>query len=127
MKLRKIAPLAISAVMLVTAAGCGAKEEKSKNGESAEKVTLNMLFNDTDENVQKEMEYVMEHLPEVLPNVEVELDMVPGDAQQYETKVRTLISAGGEGLDVWWERGGSWATPILSSDSALPLDSYLEE
>ena len=101
-------------------------ESSSSDSDSGEKVTLNMLFNDTDENVQAEMAYVMEHLPEVLPNVEVELEMVPGDAQTYETKVRTMISAGGEGLDVWWERGGSWATPILESESALPLDDYLE-
>lgn len=93
---------------------------------TGEKIQLHMLFNDTDENVQKEMEYVMSKLPEVLPNVEVILDMSPGDAQTYETKVRTMIAAGGEGLDVWWERGGSWATPILNSNSALPLDDYLE-
>ena len=30
-------------------------------------------------------------------------------------------------MDVWWERGGSWATPILESESALPLDDYLEK
>ncbi|WP_343249494.1 ABC transporter substrate-binding protein [Diplocloster hominis] len=103
-----------------------AAEAPKETAASGEKVKLNMLFNDTDENVQEEMKYVMEHLPEVLPNVEVELEMSPGDAQTYETKVRTMIAAGGEGLDVWWERGGSWATPILESKSALPLDDYLE-
>ncbi|MEG1847735.1 MAG: extracellular solute-binding protein [Lachnospiraceae bacterium] len=102
------------------------KNEAEQTEAAGEKVKLNMLFNDTDENVQKEMEYVMQHLPEVLPNIEVTLDMSPGDAQTYETKVRTMISAGGEGLDVWWERGGSFATSILNSGSALALDQYLE-
>ena len=115
--------------MTVTLAACGSSSSGSKDegvGKD-EKVKLNVLFNNTDENVEKEMAYVQEHLPEKLPNVEVEFEMSPGDAQTYETKVRTMISAGGEGLDVWWERGGSWATPILESESALPLDDYLEK
>ena len=139
-KWKKILSLTLAGAMMLSLAACGgsgagdAKEpesngskEASEEAESTEKVTLNILFNDTDENVEAEMEYVMEHLPERLPNVEAKLEMVPGDAQTYETKVRTMISAGGEGLDVWWERGGSWATPILESGSALPLDEYLEE
>ena len=115
--------------MTVTLAACGSSSSGSKDegGGKDEKVKLNVLFNNTDENVEKEMAYVQEHLPEKLPNVEVEFEMSPGDAQTYETKVRTMISAGGEGLDVWWERGGSWATPILESESALPLDDYLEK
>lgn len=104
----------------------GSHEQKESLSEN-EKITLHMLYNDTDEKVEKEMEYVMSRLPEVLPNIEVKLDMTPGDAQSYETKVRTLIAAGGDDLDIWWERGGSWATPILNSNSALALDSYLDE
>ena len=128
--IKKLMSLILIGTMVVSLSACQGsekgKKETAENG-ATEKVKLHMLFNDTDENVQEEMAYVMEHLPEVLPNVEVALDMSPGDAQTYETKVRTMISAGGEGLDVWWERGGSWATPILNSDSALALDSYLED
>lgn len=137
---KKIIASLLIATMVTSLAACGGKTEApaqtsvagassqaAKPAASGEKVKLNMLFNDTDENVQKEMAYVMKHLPEVLPNVEVALDMTPGDAQTYETKVRTLISAGGEGLDVWWERGGSWAVPILNAHSALELDPYLEK
>lgn len=143
MKIKKLLFVLLSLVMVVSIAGCASdkdktpvdtqkdsetqEETKEDGGDSGEKVKLKMLFNDTDANVQEEMAYVMEHLPEVLKNVEVELEMVPGDAQTYETKIRTMISGGGEGLDVWWERGGSWATPILESNSALPLDSYLED
>lgn len=144
-KWKKLTSLALVGIMAGSLAACGGAGGSGDSGssgsessggtesgaessskDSGEKVKLNMLFNDTDENVQAEMAYVMEHLPEVLPDVEVELEMVPGDAQTYETKVRTMISAGGDGLDVWWERGGSWATPILESESALPLDDYLE-
>ena len=131
-KWKKLTSLALVGIMAGSLAACGGAGGSGDSGssgsessggtesgaessskDSGEKVKLNMLFNDTDENVQAEMAYVMEHLPEVLPDVEVELEMVPGDAQTYETKVRTMISAGGDGLDVWWERGGSWATPIL--------------
>ena len=49
------------------------------------------------------MAYVQEHLPEKLPNVEVEFEMSPGDAQTYETKVRTMISAVGKD----WMYGGN--------------------
>jgi raffinose/stachyose/melibiose transport system substrate-binding protein len=141
-KLNKVLSILLAATLTISLAACGnsnsdetlnkgtisdKQEEGNKEGENSVKaIKLNMLFNDTDENVQAEMAYVMEHLPEVLPNVEVELEMVPGDAQTYETKIRTMISAGGEGLDVWWERGGSWASPILESGSALPLDEYLD-
>lgn len=148
MKFKKAVSVLLTAAMTATLMACGSsgqdaatepaaepaatKEasaeaaEEESTAASGEVVKLNMLYNDTDENVEREMAYVMEHLPEVLPNIEVNLEMVPGDAQTYETKVRTLISAGGEGLDVWWERGGSWATPILESNSALALDSYLD-
>lgn len=117
----------VTAGSLIACAGQGNSKDKKGSGDTGKKVKLNVLFNDTDENVEKEMDYVMKHLPEALPNVEVNLEMSPGDAQTYETKVRTMISAGGEGLDVWWERGGSWATPILESQSALPLDDYLKK
>ena len=130
---KKILSLTLAGAMMLSLAACrgnnNVRDSESSSDvktEGAEKVTLNILFNDTDENVEAEMEYVMKHLPEKLPNVDAKLEMVPGDAQTYETKVRTMISAGGEGLDVWWERGGSWATPILESGSALPLDEYLE-
>ena len=126
---KRLASILLVGTMTVTLAACGSSSSGSKDegGGKDEKVKLNVLFNNTDENVEKEMAYVQEHLPEKLPNVEVEFEMSPGDAQTYETKVRTMISAGGEGLDVWWERGGSWATPILESESALPLDDYLEK
>ena len=107
--------------MMLSLAACGNNSSSDTAGDdtSEEKVTLNVLFNNTDENVEAEMEYVMDHISEVLPNVDVKLEMVSGDAETYETKVRTMISAGGDGIDVWWERGGSWATPILESGSAL--------
>lgn len=127
-KNKKILSIILLGLTMAIIVGCSG-EVSTKNSsvpkETTEKVKLNVLFNNTDENVENEMKYVMEHLHEKLPNVEVNLEMTPGDAQTYETKVRTMISAGGEGLDVWWERGGSWATPILESESALKLDEYL--
>ncbi len=119
--------LAGTMILSLAACGNGGTDDSSGDGSSQEKVTLNVLFNDTDENVEAEMDYVMDHIAEVLPNVEVKLEMVSGDAETYETKVRTMISAGGDGIDVWWERGGSWATPILESGSALALDDYLDK
>lgn len=123
-KWKQITAMALSAAMMLSVGVFAAPQTVKADDE---KVTLHMLYNDTDANVEEEVAYIMEKLPEVLPNIEVELDMVPGDAQTYETKVRTMIAAGGEGIDVWWERGGSWATPILASNSALVLDDYLEE
>lgn len=128
-KRKQMLAILLAGTMTVSLAACGGNgnsDTKNNDSSSDEKVTLNVLFNNTDENVEAEMAYVTEHLPEVLPNVNVELDMVSGDAETYETKVRTMISAGGEGIDVWWERGGSWATPILESGSALALDEYLD-
>ena len=42
-------------------------------------------------------------------------------------KSRTLISAGGDGLDVWWDRGGTWVLPVLEANAALPLNDYLDK
>lgn len=128
-KWKKAAALLVTAAMAGSLVACGGSDKGTGDSkkESGEKPTLNVLFNNTDENVEKEMNYVIEQLPKVMPDVNVEFEMVPGDAQTYETKVRTMISAGGDGIDVWWERGGSWATPILEAESALPLDDYLEK
>lgn len=124
MKIMKTAlSVLIAMTVIISAAGCKAKSSEKT---AQKKVVLNVLFNNTDENVVEEMKYVMDRLPEVLPNVEAKLEMVPGDAQTYETKVRTMIAAGGSGIDVWWERGGSFATSILKSNSALALDQYLD-
>jgi len=124
MKIMKTAlSVLIAMAVIISAAGCKAKSSEKT---AQKKVVLNVLFNNTDENVVEEMKYVMDRLPEVLPNVEAKLEMVPGDAQTYETKVRTMIAAGGSGIDVWWERGGSFATSILKSNSALALDQYLD-
>lgn len=101
--------------------------QKDAGAKISEKIQLHVLYNDTDANVQKEMAWVMEQIPSLYPDIEIVLDMSPGDAQTYETKVRTLIAGGGENLDIWWERGGSWATPILNANSALALDDFLDE
>lgn len=127
-KRSRLIAILLTGALAASLAACGnSGVDKESEDSSGDKVTLNVLFNDTDENVEAEMDYVMDHISEVLPDVEVKLEMVAGDAESYETKVRTMISAGGEGIDVWWERGGSWAVPILESGSALALDDYLEE
>ena len=114
-------------VLVLACSGVFAAGQKDSSTAKSEKIQLHLLYNDTDANVEKEMAWVMEQLPSLYPNIDVVLDMSPGDAQTYETKVRTLIAAGGEGLDIWWERGGSWATPILNAHSALALDDFLNE
>ena len=98
--------------------------EKAK---AEEKITLHVLYNDTDSGVEEQMKWVMQQMQKQYPQYDIQLDMSPGDAQTYETKVRTLIAAGGEDLDIWWERGGSWASPLLTAKSALPLDQYLDK
>lgn len=109
--------------LIIVLGGSMAVYAGSENGE---KVTVNYLWRDTDENVEAEMEFVEQMLPEVLPDIEVNMEGVPGDAETYETKIRTMIAAGGEGIDAWEEIGGSWFTPILESESALPLNDYLD-
>ena len=68
--------LAGAMIMSLSACGNGGNSDKAEDDTSEEKVTLNVLFNDTDENVEAEMEYVMDHISEVLPNVDVKLEMV---------------------------------------------------
>ena len=119
MKWKKVVALSLIATLVGSTVGYA-------DTEGDEKVVINYFWRDTDENVEAEMEYVQELLPEVLPNIEVNMEGVPGDAETYETKIRTLIAAGGEGIDAWEEIGGSWFTPIMESESALPLEDYLD-
>ena len=64
---------------------------------------------------------------EKYPDIEIVPDYVEGDESNYATKIRTLISAGGDGLDVWWDRGGTWVLPVLEANAALPLNDYLDK
>ena len=52
----------LAGTMMLSLAACGNNSSSDTAGDdtSEKKVTLNVLFNNTDENVEAEMEYVME-------------------------------------------------------------------
>lgn len=137
--LRMLSVLLSVMMMVLTLAACGGnkdivKDEVSEKAESTAKVEekkepvkLNLYINQADDKMTKVIEFMKTQFPTKLPNIQVEMNAFPGDAQTFETKIRTMISAGADGLDVWWERGGSFAVPILAAKSALPLDKYLDE
>jgi len=113
--------------MAAFVSSCGAAKTSKAETKPVEKVKINLFINQSDDKLTSVIEYMKTRFPERLTNIDVQINAVPGDAQSFETKIRTMIAAGGDGLDVWWERGGSFAVPILSAKGALPLDSHLAE
>jgi raffinose/stachyose/melibiose transport system substrate-binding protein len=89
-------------------------------------VKLSLYIQQSDDKMTQAVEMMKAEFPKMLPNLDVTINAVPGDAQSFENKIRTMIAAGGNGLDVWWERGGSFAVPILQAKGALALDKNLE-
>ena len=112
-------------VLLCTVAvfASGQKDVDSKEAGSE---PVKLLIHNSDASMEKSLAFIMDHIDEECPGVEIELEMVTGSAEDYETKVRTLI-AGGNAPDVWWDHGGTWATPILKAEAALALDPYLDD
>ena len=90
-----------------------------------EKVTMHILFQGSATGNERP-DFVMGKLRERFPDIEFVPNVVMGDESNYATKIRTLIAAGGEGLDVWWDRGGTWVLPVLNANAALPLNDYLD-
>jgi len=91
-----------------------------------EKVTMNVMFQGGATGADRP-DFVMQKLTERFPDIEFIPNIVMGDESNYATKIRTLIAAGGEGLDVWWDRGGTWVMPVLAAKAALPLNEYLDK
>jgi raffinose/stachyose/melibiose transport system substrate-binding protein len=89
-------------------------------------VTVKLMIHNSDQSMKNSADYIMSRIGQECPGIKVELDMVSGSAEDYETKVRTLIAAG-NAPDVWWDHGGSWAAPILKAKGALALESYLDK
>lgn len=118
-------PAAALAAGLALAAPAGAFATGSAEAASTGPAPIKLMIHDSDQSIQNSMAYVMSRIAEECPGIEVKLDMVSGSAEDYETKVRTLIAAG-NAPDVWWDHGGAWAAPIFKAKAALPLDSYLD-
>ena len=69
---------------------------------------------------------ILGRIQEEFPDVDFTMESVPGDESDYATRIRTLIAAGGDGIDVWWDRGGSWVIPLFEANAVLALDDYLD-
>ena len=121
-KLRSILSLVLASSMLLAAAGCSGGAPASSGAPEApasgEKVKINMMFQ-VSASGEERPDFVVEKIREKYPDIEIVPDYVEGDESNYATKIRTLISAGGDGLDVWWDRGGTWVLPVLEANAAL--------
>ena len=111
--------------MLAFCVNAGATETEDGMPAPGEKVTMHILFQGGATGDERP-NFVMEKLREQFPDIEFIPNVVMGDEANYATKIRTLIAAGGEGIDVWWDRGGTWVMPILEANAALPLNDYLD-
>jgi len=113
--------LAAVPILAMALGSCGA------NGAFGAKkpVKLSLYIQQSDDKMTQAVAMMKDEFPKMLPGIEVTINAIPGEAQAFENKIRTMIAAGGNGLDVWWERGGSFAVPILQAKGALALDDNL--
>jgi raffinose/stachyose/melibiose transport system substrate-binding protein len=123
---RTIAKIAFAAPLVLALLGsCGGSDKKAVASKGP--IKLNLYIQQSDDKMTQAVEMMKAEFPTMLPGIEVTINAIPGEAQAFENKIRTMIAAGGSGLDVWWERGGSFAVPILQAKGALALDQYLEK
>jgi len=132
-------------IMILSLFGCG-KTDQTAQKESAQKepaaetkqaatveekkeepVKLKAYVTYTDAMWTKAFANITENVKQEYPNIDVEVEGFEGsDANAYNTKLRTYISAGTP-PDVFFCHGGSFAAPLLKGNSALPMEKYLDD
>lgn len=61
-----------------------------------------------------------------LPDYDISFDFVKGDIQDYETKVKVLLSSNNT-PDVFFSPGGSFSDELFSNNSVQPVEKYLDK
>lgn len=117
--------LSVVLVLVMVFSVCAIALAENNMPAPGEKVTMNVTFQGGSTGSDRP-DFVMEKLRERFPDIEFIPNVVMGDEPNYATKIHTMIAAGGVGLDVWWDRGGTWVLPVFAANAALPLNDYLD-
>jgi raffinose/stachyose/melibiose transport system substrate-binding protein len=99
-----------------------------KEGTATQKLSLkvNVSVNDTEVELLRH-KYVYEALATEHPEWDIIQDTTPDNAgESHETRMRTLIAAG-NGLDVFYSAGSTFALPLINSKEVAPLETYLDK
>lgn len=140
MKLKKVAALFLSAVMVASLAACGGKSDDSKDtkpaaesqgdteeadntegGDSAEEVTINFYAWSDEEGIFTKLAeaYKADH-----PNVTINLQFTPSD--DYNTKLMTAFGGGGE-IDCFAVSSPPTLAQFQAKGSVMALDDLIAE
>lgn len=124
MKFRKLAALALAAVMGLSAVGCGGTENTDAGKEDGDKVVINFFHrwpNDPKNSMFNELieEYMKEN-----PNVTIKMDCILND--QYKEKIRMVVSTD-EVPDIFSSWSGTFAQEMIASGNVSELNDMFDE
>lgn len=129
--LKKVKPvlLSILACSLVFS-GCGAagdsgtssKDSAKETSSSDETVTLKMYAHYTSADEKAQLDYAMDAMKEVMPNVEINVDVMPQDSG---AKLKTYFATGS--LPDIYEVSTSDIATAVNSNNAVQLDEYIDK
>lgn len=119
-------------LLLVSLVACGNKET-APNAEQPEKdapaqdvITITGYMIGTDPRKEEAVKILNEEAMERL-GFNVEMEIIEGHPNDYETKIRTLASTNSL-PDVFWEQGGAtFAQPLLDAGAPLAIEDYLDK
>jgi raffinose/stachyose/melibiose transport system substrate-binding protein len=92
----------------------------------AEKTQIYFLMNESDDVMRNWVSATKDTWLQDFPNVDLKFEFSAGSASEYETKIRTMVSAG-NAPDIWWSHGASWSRPLIAAGELLQLDQYLDK
>ena len=123
-KLKSVALLMAFSFVLCScgSAGGSATSTETGKGTSDEKVTLKMYAHYTSEDEKAQLDYAMDAMKEVMPNVDVEVDVMPQDSG---AKLKTYFATGS--LPDIYEVSTSDIATAVNSNNAVQLDEYIEK
>ncbi|WMC94193.1 ABC transporter substrate-binding protein [Kineothrix sp. MB12-C1] len=88
----------------------------------AETVKLKMYAHYTSEDEKSQLDYAMAEMKKIMPNVEIEVDVMPQDSG---AKLKTYFATGS--LPDIFEVSTSDIATAVNSNSAVPLDDYIQK
>ena len=122
---KKFKVVAVLAALTMTLSACGSAggEKTSATKEASDDaVTLKMYAHYTSEDEKAQLDYAMDAMKKVMPNVDVEVDVMPQDSG---AKLKTYFATGS--LPDIYEVSTSDIATAVNSNSAVELDEYIEK
>lgn len=121
-RMKSVAVLAALTMGLTACGSTGGGTSATDGGSSDDKVTLKMYAHYTSDDEKAQLDYAMDAMKEIMPNVDVEVDVMPQDSG---AKLKTYFATGS--LPDIYEVSTSDIATAVNSNSAVQLDEYIDK